>query len=340
MTHHHRTAGRRRAVAAVLAAAVVVPPAMTTAPAAAAAPTATTPAAPPAVSCTSQKAGLAAALKKDITAALKNRKGTIAVQVDDAVTGTSCTLRATQKFDSASVVKVTVLGALLLDAQRQERKLTSREKSLAKAMITKSDNASTSTLWKQLGPTKVKRFIKAAGMTDTTPGADRYWGLTQITARDQQRLLGRLTTKNSLLTDDSRAYARKLMGEVVRDQRWGTPAGAPATATVQVKNGWLPRKTHGWRVHSIGAFTGKGHNYTISVLTHGNKTMTDGVNTIQAVSRAIHKRLSPKASARTAYVPPAVPHEAVPATPERAARESVPADGAHGTQGTDRTDGT
>ncbi|MFF8955888.1 serine hydrolase [Streptomyces sp. NPDC014894] len=315
---HHRTAVRGRAVAAVLAAAVLVPTAVAAAPAAAAAPK---------VSCTSKKAGLAAKLTKDLTAALKNRKGTIAFQVDDATSGTSCALRATQKFDSASVVKVTVLGALLLDAEKQKRKLTSREQSLAKAMVGKSDNAATSTLWKQLGTTKIKRFLTGAGMTQTTPGAGGYWGLTQITARDEQRLLQRLTTKNTLLNDASRAYALKLMREVVSSQRWGTPAGAPSAATVQVKNGWLPRKTHGWRVHSIGAFTGKGHHYTITVLTHGNKSMQDGVNTIQAVSRAVHKGLNPKAPARTAFVPPAVPHESVPATPERAAKEALPAAG-------------
>ncbi|MGW1980293.1 serine hydrolase [Streptomyces sp. NPDC001889] len=313
---HHRTAPRGRVLAVLLAAAVLIPVTATATPAAAAAPQ---------VSCVSKKSGLAAKLKKDITAALKNRKGTIAFQVDDAVTGTSCSLRASTKFDSASVVKATVLGALLHDAQRSKRKLTSREQSLAKAMITKSDNASTTTLWKQLGMTKIKRFLTAAEMTQTVPGAGGYWGLTQITARDEQRFLARLTTRNPVLTDASRAYALKLMREVVRDQRWGTPAGAPATATVQVKNGWLPRKTHGWRVHSIGAFTGKGHHYTITVLTHGNKSMNDGINSVQAVSRAIHKGLNPKAPARTAFVPPTVAREALPATPESPARDAVSA---------------
>ncbi len=107
----------------------------------------------------------------------------------------------------------------------------------------------------------------------------------------------------------------------------GARAGAPPTATVQLKNGWLSRSTHGWRVHSIGAFTGKGHNYLITVLTHDNKTMNDGVNTIQAVAKAIHKDLNPAATkAKTAlHAVPSTPYEAVPATPEKAAREAVPA---------------
>ncbi|MFC9425464.1 serine hydrolase [Streptomyces sp. NPDC056987] len=303
-----------------LAAGVLVPVAAVAgaAPAAAAA---------PAVVCTSGKAGLADRLTKDITAALKNRTSTTAVGVFDRTTKTTCTLRATQKYDSASVVKVTVLATLLWDAKKTNRYLTQREVDLSTAMITKSDNAATTTLWKQLGLTKIKGFVKAAGMTLTVPGTGGYWGLTQITAQDEQKLLALITAKNTVLSDNSRAFILERMRKVVASQRWGVPAGAPATATVQLKNGWLSRSTHGWRVHSVGAFTGKGHDYMISVLTHDNKTMNDGVNTIQAVAKAVHKDLNPAAAKTGAAVHsvPETPYEAVPATPEKAAREAVPA---------------
>ncbi|MGW8952617.1 serine hydrolase [Streptomyces sp. NPDC055709] len=282
-------------------------------------------AATPAVACTSQKAGLAAKLVTDITAALKGRASTTAVLVNDRVTKTSCILRPDTQFDSASVVKVTVLATLLWDAQKTGRQLTATEKSRATAMITKSDNDATSALWKQLGTTKVKGFLTAVGMTKTVPGANGYWGLTQITARDQQKLLGMLTAKNNVLTDASRGYVLQLMNSVVSSQRWGVPAGAPSTAKIHVKNGWLSRATHGWRVHSIGAFTGPTHNYQITVLTHDNKTMNDGINTIQAVARAVHKDLNPTAPARLGYVPTATPEEAIPAVPGRPARDAVPA---------------
>ena len=245
----------------------------------------------------------------------------------DRTTNTRCSLSATQKFDSASVVKVTVLATLLWDAKKTNRLLTKRENDLATAMITKSDNNATSALWKQLGLTKVKAFLKAAGMTQTVPGTGGYWGLTQITARDEQQLLTLVTAKNVVLSDNSRAYILGRMNKVVASQRCGVPAGAPASATVQLKNGWLQRSTHGWRVHSVGAFTGKGHNYLISVLTQDNKTMTDGVNTIQAVAKAIHKDLNPTVTGTALHTVPVTPYEAVPATPEKAARAAVPAAG-------------
>lgn len=116
----------------------------------------------PAVSCTSAKAGLADKLKRDITSAVSNRSGTIAVGLYDRTTKTTCTLRSSTAYDSASVVKVTVLATLLWDAKKHNRYLTDRESTLAKAMITKSDNDATSKLWRQLGLTKIKGFLTAA----------------------------------------------------------------------------------------------------------------------------------------------------------------------------------
>ncbi|MGW2488663.1 serine hydrolase [Streptomyces sp. NPDC001606] len=300
----HRISGR--ALAAALGAALFVPAVAAATPAAATS---------PAVSCTSAKAGLAAKLQKDITAALANRKSTVGLGVYDRSTKTTCTLRATSSYDSASTVKVTVLATLLWDAKKHNRYLTSTEQSLATAMITQSDNAATSKLWKQLGLTKIKGFLAAAGMTKTVPGADGYWGLTQENITDEQKLLQLVTAKNSVLSDNARAYILKLMGQVESDQRWGTPAGAPSSVHVHVKNGWLQRSTHGWRVHSLGTFNGAGHDYMISVLTQDNSTMDYGVATIQNVARAIHKDLVPTTPGTAVFTPTGTPREAFVAVP-------------------------
>ncbi|MDX2817272.1 serine hydrolase [Streptomyces sp. PA03-5A] len=274
----------RRALAAAVLAGVAVPVAAGVATAEAAAAT-------PQVSCSSAAPGLAAKLQRDITSALEGGTARTAVSVHDRATGTSCTLRADQHFDSASTVKVTVLATLLRDVQQHHRHLTSREAGLATAMITKSDNDATTALWKQLGVAKVNDFLSAAGMSHTVPGGAGAWGLTQITAGDEQKLMDLLTAPNAVLGDNARAYALKLMNEVVPSQRWGTPAGAPDSAVVHVKNGWLSRATHGWRVHSLGAFTGGGHDYSITVLTDGDATMASGIATVEGVSRAIHQDL-------------------------------------------------
>lgn len=244
------------------------------------------------VACTSQRRGLAARLSHDIAHALHGRPNSSALALYDRRTATSCTFRGHAAFDSASVVKVTVLGALLRQAMEDHRGLTAHEGASATAMITKSDNKATDTLWQRLGHDRIQHFLTLAGMRETVPGPNGYWGHTRITAADELRLLSRLTSENPVLDRHARAYALGLMSRVASDQRWGAAAGAPATATAHVKNGWLPRAANGWRVHSVAAFTGAGHDYGLVVLSHGHRTMREGVATIEPAARAVHHDLN------------------------------------------------
>lgn len=244
------------------------------------------------VTCTSHRPGLADRLERDIATALHGHGKASALALYDRTTATSCTFRASTAFDSASVVKVTILGALLRQAAEEHRLLTSREVDLTTDMITKSDNAATNALWHQIGHAGIQHFLDLAGMRDTVPGPKGKWGLTQITAGDQVKLLRLLTSDNHVLGERARAYALRLMNRVVPDQRWGTPAGAPGTATVHVKNGWLQRSANGWRVHSVGVFTGGGHDYGMAVLSHGSRTMEDGVTTVERAARAVNRDLN------------------------------------------------
>ena len=280
----------RRGVAAVLATSSLLAVFTTAAPASAS--TAGAAVGGSKVVCTSQKPGLASRLSHDIAGALNGRQDTSALALYDRITGTTCELRADTHFDSARVVKVTVLGALLRQAEEAHRKLTPQEVKLTTAMITKSDNDATSALWHQIGSAGFEKFLALADMRHTVPGSGGSWGLTQITAGDELRLMQLLTTGNAVLSATSRAYALDLMEHVTPGQRWGVPAGSPASATVHVKNGWLPRATDGWRVHSVGTFTGSGHDYGMTVLSSGNLTMDYGVATIEGAARVIHRDLT------------------------------------------------
>ncbi|MGW7576231.1 serine hydrolase [Streptomyces sp. NPDC054765] len=283
----------RRGLAAAVAAGTLLT-ALTTATSASAAPvgTAGTQVGDSKVVCTSNKPGLAPALSQDIAGALHGRKGASALAIYDRHTGTHCEFKAGTHFDSASVVKVTVLGALLRQTQEAHRKLTPHEVKLTTAMITKSDNDSTTALWHRTGSAGIKRFLSLAAMRDTVPGEGGSWGLTQVTAADQLKLMQLLTTDNAVLTAVSRGYALDLMHRVAPEQRWGVPAGAPATASVHVKNGWLPRDTGGWRVNSVGTFTGSGHDYGMAVLSTGSDSMDYGVATVEATARVVHRDLT------------------------------------------------
>lgn len=283
------TTGTRRGLAALVAAGSLLTVLTSATPAAAG--TASAPVAGAKVVCSSKKPGLAPALSHDLADALDGRQSAAALALYDRPTGTRCGFKSGTHFDSASVVKVTVLGALLRQAEEAHRKLTPHEVKLTTAMITKSDNDATNALWHQIGPAGVQRFLDLAGMRDTVPGSGASWGLTQVTAADQLTLMQLLTTDGAVLGPASRGYALDLMHRVAADQRWGVPAGAPATATVHVKNGWLPRDTGGWRINSVGTFTGHGHDYGMAVLSTGNATMDYGVATVEGAARVVHRDL-------------------------------------------------
>lgn len=231
---------------------------------------------------------LAARLSQDIQAALSSRDGTVSVAVQDD-SGLTCARASERQYDSASVVKVLIMEGLLRRAEELGRRLTQWEETNVRPMIISSDNDSAVRLWADLGRSYLNDFLVRVRTSATLLGPDRYWGLTRTTATDQMRLLDVLTNAQSFLR--TRAYGLKLLSEVRADQRWGVPAGMPQGLTAHVKNGWLPRATHGWRVHSIGAFTGEGRSYRIVVLSHDNPTMAYGVRTIERIAQAVHRGL-------------------------------------------------
>jgi beta-lactamase class A len=273
-------------------------------------------AASPPVCASSSHPALAARISQAIRTARRHRVSFVAVEVDDPGAGLLCRFHGTSHFDSASVVKVTILAALLRKAQAHHRSLTRTERSLAWAMITRSDNNAASALWADTGRTSLRRFLARARMTHTVLGPGGAWGLTRITADDETRLLWLLLKANQVLNTSSRHYALALMAKVTPSQRWGVPAGAPRRLVVHVKNGWLPLAPHGWRINSIGGFTGDGQRYSIVVLTQDNPTMDYGVDTVEAIARAVNRALNPGAIARVwpAAISPAqeTPDEPIP----------------------------
>jgi hypothetical protein len=234
---------------------------------------------------------LAARLSAGITAALRGRSSSVALDIDDPGVGVSCQLDADQDFDSASIVKATILAALLRERAEDHESLSAAEQELATEMITMSDNGAASSLWQDVGPGGMQHFLDLAKMTDTIPGPGGLWGVTQVTARDQVRLLQLLGAPNRVLDASARAYELGLMANVEPGQRWGVSAGAPAWMTVHLKNGWLPQPDTGWHINSIGYLSGRQRDYCIAILSDDNPSMDYGVQTVSDVATVINQVL-------------------------------------------------
>ncbi|MET9071745.1 serine hydrolase [Streptomyces sp. NPDC004232] len=190
-------------------------------------------------------------------------------------------------FDTASIVKVDILAALLLQAQDAGRRLTAAERAYAAKMIGNSDNASATELWHSIGRADgLDAANRRFGLTGTSGGDGELWGLTQTTAADQLTLLQQVFGGDGQLSAASRAYVQGLMASVEADQRWGVSA-ADDDNSCPLKNGWLARSTTGlWDVNSIGRVTVDGTGYLVAVLSKGTGTRAEGIALVEAAARA------------------------------------------------------
>ncbi|MFC5780530.1 MULTISPECIES: serine hydrolase [Streptomyces] len=203
----------------------------------------------------------------------------------------------TSAFDTASIVKVDILAALLLRAQDAGRALTPQERVYATAMIENSDNASATALWEAIGGADgLDAANLTLGLTGTRAGAGGEWGLTQTTAEDQLTLLRAVfgtesaegaESADSGLSEASRAYVAGLMERIASDQRWGVSAAADSASVCALKNGWLPRSATGlWDINSVGRVSVGGKRYLVSVLSDGNTTKEAGVALVEGAAKA------------------------------------------------------
>ena len=184
-------------------------------------------------------------------------------------------------------------------------------------MITQSDNDAAEDLyddiggWNAIGP-----FDASIGMTHTTPNAQGYFGETYTTAADQITLLKQVMLPGGELSLASRQYEYELMRHVISSQRWGITGGVPSTATVAIKNGWLPEST-GWHVNSIGRVQGDGRDYLIAVYTSFDSSWAYGIDTIERIAASAWQAMGVEQGAGSQYY-----------GPNRRRRRQAPADAA------------
>ncbi|WP_372462909.1 hypothetical protein [Streptomyces parvulus] len=238
----------------------------------------------------------------------------VAVAALDPASGASAAWGA-GRFETASIVKVGILAALLLRAGDAGREPTVAERAHAAAMIVRSDNDSASALWRAIGGARgLDAAHERLGLTRPEGGEGTLWGLTRTTAVDQVALLRQLfVADGSLLGGDARACVTGLMGRIAEGQRWGVSAAADGSAWAlkngwlrriaesqrwgvsaaadgsawALKNGWLRRSTTGlWVVNSVGRVTSGGRDRLVAVVSRGSATLAEGISLVEAAARA------------------------------------------------------
>lgn len=129
---------------------------------------------------------------------------------------------ARRGYRSASIVKPMLLLAYLNGLRVRDRPLREREREMLSLLIRHSSNRVATRVRDRVGNGALERLADRAGMRAfaTAPS----WGSTRITAADQARfflVIDRLTAARH------RAFAMRLLGSIVRSQRWESPRRRP-----------------------------------------------------------------------------------------------------------------
>ena len=186
----------------------------------------------------------AASLTAALNAYAATRSGTYGLMVYDRRTRRTFTWRPFTN-QSMSTIKVLILVALIRRSAELGRTLTSSQRSLAAAMITRSDNAATNTLLGQIGTSTVRRVQARIGMPGTTflggtsEGSSSWWGYSTTTLPDLIRLMDTVVWDPYVISAKESAWVRTLMAQIVSSQRWGVcDPPLPLSVATENKNGW------------------------------------------------------------------------------------------------------
>ncbi|MGN9845346.1 serine hydrolase [Nonomuraea sp. H19] len=234
------------------------------------------------------------ALDQALERYLRDRPGRAALAVYDRTTGARYAFHERAPFMLASVGKVDILLAFLLDKQRERRRLSDYERKLAARMIRNSDNDCAHELYLTIGGRKgLAKALRGLGIDHTSPGPGLSWGSTRSLPSDQVEVLERLTDPGGPVSEHNRRYALDLMSSVLPDQAWGVSAAAPR-GEVALKNGWLPAHEHDglWTINSVGRLVVRGHELLIAVLSERSPAMETGIATVEHLARLAVRTLT------------------------------------------------
>ncbi|MDA0180834.1 class A beta-lactamase-related serine hydrolase [Solirubrobacter phytolaccae] len=205
----------------------------------------------------------------------KTRAGTVAWAVateDGKLRGHN----AAVQFRSASMVKAMLMVAVLRRAAT--RTVTADEAALLSPMVTASDNDAAHTVYAAVGDAGLAAVARAARMTHFLPVGAVFE--TRITAADQARFFLRI---DRLVPKRHRAYARGLLGGIVKPQRWGlAPVAERRGFRVFFKGGWRRGITH-----QSALLERDGRRVALAVLTSDEPNQTYGQATLAGVASRV-----------------------------------------------------
>jgi len=175
----------------------------------------------------------------------------------------------------ASTFKVMLLASLL--RKRGDHSLSRRDRRLLAPMIRRSDNVAATLVRDMVGPRRIRRLARVAGMRDFQ--YNPIWGLSRSSPRDQVRFMYHL---QRYIPKRHRAFARYLLSHVIRSQRWGIGRVVPPEWKLFLKGGW--GSGTGLVDHQVALLKRGRQRIALAIFTQFNPDHAYGKQTLRGVA--------------------------------------------------------
>jgi hypothetical protein len=188
--------------------------------------------------------------------------------------------RGRRQVAAASVIKAMFMTAYLRRASVRSRPLRDGDRALLAPMIRRSNNEAATRIANILGPRRMYRLARDAGMRRFY--YTRPWGSSLITASDQARFFFRLERFIPRRHED---YARYLLSHVTPSQRWGIGELNKPKWRFFFKGGW--GSGSGAVCHQAAFIERADKRIAAAVMITGSPSHDYATNTLRGVFRRL-----------------------------------------------------
>jgi beta-lactamase class A len=195
--------------------------------------------------------------------------------------------RASSGAPSASVVKAMLLVAYLRRPSVRGRPLRDGDRRLLAPMIRWSSNSAANRVIGLVGTDALVRLARHTGMRRFRPSLP-IWGRSRIDAADQSRFFLHLERR---VPRRHRRAALRLLGSIVRSQRWGIARVRPPGWALYFKGGW--GSGTGGVDHQVALLRRGSRRLSLAILTTGSPSHAYGKRTLRGVAARLLRGLGP-----------------------------------------------
>jgi hypothetical protein len=179
-----------------------------------------------------------------------------------------------------------LLVAYLRRPDVRDRPLRKADRDLLTPMIRWSDNVTATRVREIVGDAGLVRLARRTGMLRFRPAP--VWGLSSVDAADQTRFFLHI---DRYVPRRHRPTAMRLLGSIVRSQRWGIARVRPPGWALYFKGGW--GSGSGAVDHQVALFRRGERRIAVAIMTTSSPSHEYGKATLRGVAGRLLRGLGP-----------------------------------------------